>query len=166
MNIRIAILFLALAAAFSNTVQATLNELREPVSKLEFGSFRLEIALTGIKDWPFPIEGVGVSYRLDPDQIEIVVAVKKVPAESFRTACARTLGRVREFLYVDANGVPSMGRSFLHSYFRGKWRGNSQEAALRELDADTQIRVDVVEGGSCHAALIRAPITFEAISPK
>src|ERR1035437_8966103 len=85
-------LLLALATAFSSTVQATpLDELRTaPVSMVEFGSFKLEVALTGIKDWPFPIEGASVSYKIDPDQVEIVVAVRKVPAESFRTACART----------------------------------------------------------------------------
>ena len=168
MNTHIAVLLLALATAFGSTVQATpLDELgRTPVSKLEFGSFKLEVALTGIKDWPFPIEGASVSYRRDPDQIEIVVAVRKVRAESFRTACARTVGRVREFLYVDADGVAPMGRSFLSSYFRGPWQGDAREAALRALDADTLIRVDVVGRGSCQAALIKAPVTFEAISPK
>src|SRR5450759_1066935 len=101
MKASFAIVLLAFASAFSSAVQATpLNELRAaPVSMLEFGSYKLEIALTGLKDWPFPIEGAGVSYKVDPDQIEIVVAVKKVDAESFRTACTRTVGRVREFLY-------------------------------------------------------------------
>jgi hypothetical protein len=161
-NTHIAVLLLASATAFSSTVQATpLEQLRDaPVSKLEFASFKLEVALIGIKDWPFPIEGASVSYKLDPDQIEIVVAVRKVRAESFRTACARTLGRVREFLYVDANGVAPMGRSYIGSYFRGSWRGNAREAALRALDAITLIRVDVVGSGSCHAALIKAPVTF------
>jgi hypothetical protein len=168
MSRHLAVLLLGLATAFSSTVQATpLDELGgTPVSKLEFGSFKLEVALTGIKDWPFPVEGASVSYRRDPDQIEIVVAVKKVDAGSFRTACARTLGRVREFLYVDANGVAPLGRSFLSSYFRGPWRGEAREAALRSLDASTLIRVDVVGRGSCQAALIKAPVTFEAISPR
>lgn len=168
MNTHIAVLLLASATAFSSTVQATpLTDIRDaPVSKLEFGSFKLEVALTGIKDWPFPIEGAGVSYKIDPDQIAIVVAVKKVRAESFRTACARTVGRIREFLYVDANGVAPMGRSHLGSYFRGPWRGNSGEIALRTLDANTLIRVDVVGSGSCQAALIKAPVTFEATSPQ
>jgi hypothetical protein len=168
MNTHIAVLLLALATTFNSTVQATpLDELREaPVSELEFGSFKLEVALTGIKDWPFPIEGASVSYQLNPDQIEIVVAVRKVRAESFRTACARTVGRVREFLYIDANGVAPMGRSFLSSYFRGPWHGDARETALRAVDANTLIRVDVVGGGSCQAALIKAPVTFEVISPK
>jgi len=116
MNTHIAVLLLALATAFSSTVQATpLEEVHGvPVSRLEFGSFKLEVALAGIKDWPFPIEGASVSYKIDPDQIEIVVAVKKVSAESFLTACTRTVGRVREILYVDANGVAPMGRSYQH----------------------------------------------------
>lgn len=162
MNTLVAVLLLALASAFSGTVQAgPLDQLRDaPVSKLEFGSFKLEVALIGLKDWPFPIEGASVSYRLEPDQIEIVVALRKVPTESFRTACARTLGRVREFLYVDANGIARMGRSYLGSYFRGPWRGDAREAAFRALDAITLIRVDVVGSGSCHAALIKAPVTF------
>ena len=168
MNTQIAVLLLALATSFSGAVQATpLEELLEaPVSKLEFGSFKLEVALTGIKDWPFPIEGIGVSPKLDPDQIEIVVAVKIADAESFRTACARTVGRVRKFLYVSADGVAPMGRSFLGSYFHGPWRGNAREAALRTLDANTLIRVDVVKRGSCQAALIKAPVTFSAIPEK
>jgi len=86
----LALVLLALAA-FSSTAQATpLDQIREvPVSLVEFGSFKLELALNGIKDWPVPVEGASVSYKIDPDQIEIVVAVKKVPAESFRTACAQ-----------------------------------------------------------------------------
>ena len=162
MNTLVAVLLLALASTFSSTVQAgPLDQLRDaPVSKLEFGSFKLEVALIGLKDWPFPIEGASVSYRLEPDQIEIVVALRKVPTESFRTACARTLGRVREFLYVNANGIAPMGRSYLGSYFRGPWRGDAREAAFRALDAITLIRVDVVGSGSCHAALIKAPVTF------
>ena len=162
MNTQISVLLLALATVFSGTVQATpLEQLRDaPVSKLEFGSFKLEVALTGIKDWPFPVEGASVSYKLDPEQIEIVVAVRKVPAESFRSACARTLGRVREFLYVDANGVAPMGRSYMGSYFGGPWGGGARETALRALDAITQIRVNVVRSGSCQAALIKGPITF------
>jgi hypothetical protein len=167
MNTHIAVLLLALATAFSSTVQATpLEEIHGlPVSRLEFGSFKLEVALTGIKDWPFPIEGAGVSFKLNPDQIEIVVAVKIAGAEAFRTACTRSVARVREFLYVDANGVAPMGRSYLGSYFRGPWHGDAREAALRALDANTRIRVDVVKRGSCQAALIKAPVTFEAISP-
>ena len=162
MKTQIAILLLASAAAFSSTVQATpLERLRDtPASKLEFGSFKLEVALVGVKDWPFPIEGASVSYKFDPEQIEIVVAVRKVPAESFRTACARTLGRVREFLYVDANGIAPMGRSYVGSYFQGPWGGREREAALRALDAITQIRVNVVGSGSCQAALIKGPVTF------
>jgi hypothetical protein len=162
MKTQTTVLLLALAAAISGTVHATpLEQLRDaPVSRLEFGGFRLEVALNGIKDWPFPIEGAGVSYKFDPDQIVIVVAVRKVAAESFRTACARTLGRVREFLYVDANGAAPMGRSDLGSHFRGPWVGGAREAALRALDAITLIRVNVVGGGSCQAALIKGPITF------
>jgi hypothetical protein len=162
MKTQIAILLLASATAFSSTVQATpLEQLRDaPVSKLEFGSFKLELGLIGIKDWPFPIEGASVSYKIDPDQIEIVVAVRKVGAESFRTTCARTLGRVREFLYVDANGDAPMGRSYMGSYFRGPWRGDAREAALRALDAITLVRVNVVGSGSCQAALIKGPVTF------
>ncbi len=161
-------IFLLLASAFSSTVQATpLDDLRTaPVSMVEFGSFKLEVALTAIKDWPFPIEGAGVSYKIDPDQVEIVVAVRKVLAESFRTACERTVGRVREFLYLDANGVAPMGRSYLISYFRGPWRDRAREAASRALDASTLIRVNVVGLGSCQAALIRAPVTFQTTSPR
>ncbi len=168
MNISIAIVSLAFATAFSSTAQATpLDDLRTaPVSMVEFGSFKLEVALGAIKDWPFPTEGVGVSYKVDPDQIEIVVAVKKVDAESFRTACTRTVGRVREFLYVNANGVAPMGRSYLDAYFRGSWRGNAREAAIRAIDASTLIRVNVVGRGSCSAALIKAPVLFEATAPK
>jgi len=159
---------LALAAAFSCSVQATpLEELNAAnVSRLEFGIFRLEIALTEFKDWPFPIEGASVSYKVDPDFIQIVVAVKRTGADSFRDACSRTLGRVREFLYVNADGVAPMGRSHLISYFRGPWRGDAREAAGRVVDGDTQIRVDVVGRGSCHAALVGAPVRFDALSPR
>jgi len=168
MNSRIAILLLASATAFCSIVQATpLNDIRDaPVSRAEFGSLKLEIAITGIKDWPFPVEGASVSYQIDPDQITIVVAVRKVHPESFRTACTRTVARVREFLYVDADGVAPMGRSYLGSYFRGPWRGNAREIAFRALDANTLIRVDVVGSGSCQAALIKAPVTFESSSPR
>jgi hypothetical protein len=164
----VAALSLSLAGMLASSARATpLEELGgTPVSKLEFGSFKLEVALTGIADWPFPVEGASVSYRRDPDQIEIRVAVKKVAVESFRPACARTLGRVREFLYVDADGVAPMGRSYLGSYFRGLWKGEAREAALRALDADTRIWVDVVGRGSCHAGLIKSPIRFEALPPK
>ena len=168
MNTHIAVLLLALATALSSTVQATpLDDLRTaPVSMVEFGSFKLEVALTAIKDWPFPIEGAGVSYKIDPDQVEIVAAVRNISAESFSTACTRTVGRVREFLYVDANGVAPMGRSYLSSYFRGPWSGRAREVASRALDASTLIRVNVVGLGSCQAALIKAPVTFEATSPR
>jgi len=162
MNTRIAVLLLAAAAAFGSTAQATpLEQLRDaPVSMLEFGSFKLEAGLTAVKDWPFPIEGAGVSYAIDPDKIEIVIAVHKVPAESFRAACAQTLGRVREFLYVDPTGVAPMGRSYLGSYFQGPWSAGAREIALRALDAITVVRVNVVGDGSCHAALIKGPIAF------
>jgi hypothetical protein len=168
MSRHLAVLLLGLATAFSSTVQATpLDELGgTPVSKLEFGSFKLEVGLMGIKNWPFPIDGASVSYKLDPDRIEIIVAVNKVRAESFRTACGRTLGRVREFLYVNADGVAPMGRSFLSSYFLGPWRGKAREVALRELDADTRVRVDVIGQGSCEAALIGAPIKFVPVPSK
>lgn len=163
-----AVLLVPLAGAFGSMVQATpLDDLRTAqVSMVEFGSFKLELALNGIKDWPSPIEGVGVSYKIDPDHIEIVVAVKKVPVETFRNVCARTVGRVREFLYVDASGAAPMGRSYLSAYYRGSWRGNARETALRALDASTLIRVNVVGVGSCQAGLTKAPVTFEAISPK
>jgi len=168
MKTQIAVLFLALATTVSSTVQATpLDDLRETrVSELDFGSFRLEVALTGIKDWPYPIGGAGVSYQVAPDQIEIVVSLRKAGSESFRTVCARTVGRVREFLYVDANGVPPMGRSYLNAYFRGQWRGAAREAALRVVDANTLIRVEVVGAGSCQAALIKAPVTFSEMPPR
>src|SRR5487761_1895174 len=164
MKTPIAVFFLAFATAFSGNVQATpLEEINDlPVSRLEFSSFKLEVALNEIKDWPFPIEGATVSYQVDPDQIEIVVAVKIARDESFRTACARTVGRVRELLYVDADGNAPMGRSYLGSYFRGPWRGDVREGALRTLDASARSRVDVDKRGSCRAALIKAPVTFEA----
>lgn len=164
----IAFLLVASAAAIAGTVQATpLSDLRRlQVSQLEFGAFRLETALAGIRDWPSTISGVSVSPRVDPDQIEIVVAVGKVRADAFRAACARTIERVREFLYVDANGVPQTGRSYLGSYFQGKWAGPERETALRAIDASTRIRVDVVGAGSCEAGLIRAPVTFAPAAPK
>ncbi len=166
MNIRIAILLLALAGG--STVQATpLDDLRTAtVSAAEFGSFRLEYALNAIKDWPTPVEGAGVSLRIDPDRIDIVIAAKKVPAESFQAACAKTVARVREFLYVNADGVAPMGRSYLISYFHGTWRPNAREIASRALDASTNIRVNVVGVGSCQAALIKAPVTFDNAAPK
>jgi len=165
MKTPLAVFFLAFAAAFSGNARATpLEEINDlPVSRLEFSSFKLEVALAEIRDWPFPFQGATVSYQVDPDQIEIVVAVKIAGDESFRPACARTVGRVRELLYVDANGNAPMGRSYLGSYFRGPWRGEVREAALRTLDASARIRVDVVRRGSCHAALINAPVTFEAM---
>ncbi len=164
----ISVLLLALATGFGGMVQATpLDEIRTAqVSLLEFGSFKLEVALTGIKDWPFPIAGASVAYKVDPDQIEIVVALEKLPAEAFRAACAQTVRRVRALLYVDADGVAPMGRSYLNSYFRGAWRGITREATLRAVDASTLIRVNVVGFGSCQAALIKAPVTFQEASPK
>lgn len=164
MRTYIVVLFWALAVAFSSIVQATpLEEIHQvPVSRLEFGSLKLEVALTEIRDWPFPIDGASVSYKVNPDQIEIVVAVKIGREESFRTACARTVVRIRELLYVDADGNAPMGRSHLSSYFRGQQRrGDLREGALRALDASALIRVDVVKRGSCRAALIGAPVKFE-----
>jgi hypothetical protein len=168
MNAYIAALSLALAGTLASNAQASpLEELgATPVSKLEFGSFKLEVALTGIADWPSPVEGASVTYRRDPDQIEIRIAVKQVSLDKFRSACAATVGRTREFLYVDADGHAPMGRSNLGLYYRGLWKGPRREAALRELDADTVIRVDVVGRGSCHAGLTKSPIRFEALSPR
>ena len=168
MKNNISVLLLALAAAFSCSVQATpLMDLRDArVSQLEFGGFRLELALMAIKDWPYPIEGAGVNYQLEPEQIEIVIAMKKVGAESFRTVCGRTVARVREFLYVDVNGVAPMGRSYLSAYFRGPWRGPAREVALRAVDAITLLRVNVIGSGSCQAALIKAPVTFQEAAAK
>ena len=136
------------------------------MSRLEFGSLKLEFALSGIKDWPFPIEGAGVSFQVNPDQIEIVVAAKIPGAAPFRASCAGTIARVREFLYVDANGVAPMGRSNLGFYFRGPWRGAIREAALRTMDATTLVRVDMLKRGSCHAMLVKAPVTFDETPPK
>ncbi len=168
MHTHFAVLLLALSAAFSSPCQATpLMDLRDArVSALEFGGFRLEVALMSIKDWPFPIEGAGVNYQVEPDQIKIVIAVKKVGEQSFRTACGRTVTRVRELLYVDANGVAPMGRSYLSAYFRGPWRGVVRENALRALDTITLLQVNVVGSGSCQAALINAPITFNELPAK
>ena len=168
MKTPVAVLFLAVAAAFGGNVQATpLEQIHElPVSRLEFSSLKLELALAAIKDWPFPIEGAGVSFKVNPDRIDIVVAVKIARDEPFRAACARTVARVRELLYVNADGNAPMGRSYLGSYFRGPWQGPQREAALRALDASTRIQVDVVKRGSCRAALINAPVTFEETSPK
>ncbi len=168
MKTSIAFLLVALAATSSATVQATpLSDVRRlQVSQLEFGAFRLETALAGIRDWPSPINGAGVSSHVDPDRIEIVVALGKVRADAFRSACARTIERVREFLYVDANGVPRTGRSYLSSYFQANWTGPERETALRTIDAATRIRVDVVGAGSCQAGLVKAPITFSPASAK
>ena len=74
--------------------------------------------------------------------------------------------RVRQLLYVDADGKALIGRSNLGAYFQGPWRGDLRETVLRALDASTLIRVDVVKRGSCQAALIKAPITFNAVAPK
>jgi hypothetical protein len=158
----IAVALVALATAFGGTVRATpLEQLRDtPASMLEFGSFRLEAGLAGVKDWPVPIEGAGVAAKADPEQIEIVIAVRKVGADVFRAVCAKTVGRVRQFLYVDADGAAPMGRSSLGSYFRGPWSGSAREVALRSLDAITVIRVNVVGSGSCHAALLKGAVTF------
>ena len=168
MKTPIAVLLLALATAFSGIAQATpLEDVHGvPVSRLEFGSFKLEVALAGIKDWPFPIDGAGVSFTLNPDRIEIVVAVRIAGSEPFRAACARTVARVREFLYVDADGAAPMGRSYLGSYFRGAWSGAARETALRTLDGNTLVRVDVLKRGSCQAVLVKAPVTFESTSQK
>ncbi|TSA12053.1 MAG: hypothetical protein D4R74_12065 [Betaproteobacteria bacterium] len=168
MKTPVAVLFLAFAAAFVGNAQATpLEEIHGlPVSRLEFSSLKLEFALAGIKDWPFPIEGAGISFKVNPDQIDIVVAVKITRDEPFRAACVRTVTRVRELLYVNAEGNASMGRSSLGTYFRGPWQGPQREAALRALDASTRIQVDVVKRGSCQAALVKAPVTFEETSPK
>jgi len=167
MHAHIVVLFFVLATAFAGTVQATpLEDIHKvPVSRVEFGSLKLEIALAGIKDWPFPIDGAGLSFKVNPDQIVIVVAVTIARDESFRTACTQTVARVRQLLYVDANGNAPMGRSYLSSYFRGSQRSDLREAALRALDENTLIHVDVVKRGSCQAALIKAPIKFEATSP-
>jgi hypothetical protein len=35
---------------------------------------------------------------------------------------------------------------------------------MRALDAITQIRVDVLKRGSCRAALMKAPVAFDATS--
>ncbi len=167
MNASRVLVLLALACVWSSAARATpLDDLRSAqVSKLEFGTFKLEVALNAIKNWPAPIEGAGVAYKIDPDKLDIVIAVRKVPAESFRTVCAATITRVREFLYVDANGSATMGRSYLSAYFATVGRGGAREIALRAIDASTQIRVNVVGLGSCHAALIKAPVTFDASTP-
>jgi hypothetical protein len=166
MNTRLATLFLVLAAALTGNAQATpLEDVHGvPLSRLEFGSFKLEVALTAIKDWPYPIDGANVSFKIDPDQIEIVVALHIPADEPFRTACARTLARVRELLYVDAKGDAPMGRSYLSAYFRGPWRGAERETALRALDANTLIRVDILKRGSCQAVLVKGPVSFATTS--
>jgi hypothetical protein len=168
MQTRTAALFLALSAAFSGSVRATpLEEIHGlPVSRLEFSSLKLEIALASIKDWPFPIEATGVNFKVNPDQIEIRVAIRIGGDEPFRPACARTLARVRKLLYVDADGNAPMGRSYLGSYFRGPWRGPLKEAALRTLDGTTRVQVDVIKRGSCQAALVKAPVTYSEAAPK
>jgi hypothetical protein len=167
MRAPIVVLLLALTATLGTARATPLEALaKASVSKLEFGSFKLEVALAGIKDWPFPIEGTSVSSHIDPDKIEIVVAVSETGTAAFRDACARTLGRVREFLYVHADGTAPMGRSFLGNYFQGSWHRDAREAALRELDAVTWIRVDVVGRGSCQAALVGAPVTFQELPSK
>lgn len=166
MKTLIAVLVVALTSASGGNVQATpLEEIHAlAVSRLEFSSLKLEVALAGIKNWPFPIEDASVSYTINPDQVDIIVALKIARDEPFRAACARTVARVRELLYVDADGNSPMGRSHLGAYFRGPWRGELREAALRALDASTRIRVDVFKRGSCQAALMKAPVTFNATS--
>lgn len=168
MKTRVTVLCLALAAAVSASARATpLEEIHGlAVSRLEFSSLKLEVALAAIKDWPYPIEGASVSFKVDPDQIEIHVALKIAGNEPFREACGRTLARVREFLYVDADGNARMGRSDLGSYFRGPWTAKQRETALRALDASTSIHVDVVKRGSCQAALIKAPVTYRELSAR
>jgi len=157
---------MTLAAALAGSAHATpLEDVHGvPVSRLEFGSFKLEVALTGIKDWPYPIDGANVSFQIDPDHIEIVVALRIPEDEPFRAACARTLARVRKLLYVDDRGHAPMGRSYLSAYFRGPWRGAERETALRTLDANTMIRVDVIKRGSCQAVLVKEPVTYGASS--
>ncbi len=115
MRTSIAVAVVALATACGGAARATpLEQLRDtPASMLEFGSFRLETSLVGVKDWPFPIEGAAVTARSGPEQIEIVIAVRKVGADAYRAACVETLRRVRRFLYVDADGAAPMGRSGL-----------------------------------------------------
>ena len=164
----IAVISLALAAAYSASVPATPLEdvARSPVSRLEFSSLKLEVALTSIRDWPYPIEGVNVSYRVNPDQVTILVALSVADNVPFRAACARTLARVRQLLYVDADGEALIGRSNLGAYFQGPWSVDQRETVLRTLDASTLIRVDVVKRGSCQAGLIKAPVTFNAVAPK
>jgi hypothetical protein len=159
---RVALLLSVCALAFMSAAQASpLEDLRNAnVSRLEFGSFKLEVALTAVHDWPFAVEGTSVSARLNPDRIDIVVAVHKVDPASFRAACTGTLGRLREFLYVDANGTARMGRSWLAAYFDGPWRGGGREPALRALDRITLIRANVVGRGTCQAPLVGGPITF------
>ena len=167
MNSRIAALLLTLAGACGSVQATPLDDLRTAtVSAAEFGSFRLEYALNALKDWPTPVEGAAVSLRIDPDRIDIVIAARKVPADSFQAACAKTVARVREFLYVNADGTAPMGRSYLISYFHGSWRANAREIASRALDASTLIKVNVVGVGSCQAALIKAPVTFDHAAPK
>ena len=167
MKTLVAVLIAAISLGVSDAVEATpLNELNEAsVSALEFGSFKLEIALSGIKDWPYPIEGASVSYKLNPDQIELLVGVSEVRSTPFRTVCGKTLERVRSFLKAE-NGVPLVGRSFLSFYYRGPWHGAERESALRALDAATMVTVLVAGGGSCKAGLIQSPITFDGLSPK
>src|SRR5512141_1395242 len=168
MKTPVAAIFFTLAAAFSGAVQATpLEDVHGvPVSRLEFGSLELELALAALKDWPVPIEGAGVSFKVNPDQIEIVIAAKIAGTEPFRAACAGTVARVRQFLYVEANGAAPMGRSNLGFYFRGPWVGAIREAALRSMDATTQVRVNILKRGSCHAMLVNAPVAFDETSPK
>ena len=167
MKTLVAVLIAAISLGVSDAVKATpLNDLSETsMSALEFGSFKLEIALSGIKDWPYPIEGASVSYKLNPDQIELLIGVSEVRGIPFRAVCGKTLERVRSFLKAE-NGVPLVGRSFLSSYYRGPWHGVERETALRALDAATMVTVLVVGGGSCKAGLVQSPITFDSGSPK
>jgi hypothetical protein len=148
-------------------IATPLEDLRQAsVSELEMGSLRMEIALSAIKDWPAPIEGASVTYAIDPDQLQILVALKKPRSEDAQSLCARTLGRIREMLYVKADGTLQTGRSSLNTYFRVRWQGSAREAALHSLDMATSIRVDVAGAGTCRAPLVKGAIKFEPVSTK
>ncbi len=59
-----------------------------------------------------------------------------------------------------------IGPSYLGAYFKGSWRGPWLEIALRAMDASTMLRVNIVGLGSCQAALLQAPVSFDASAPK
>ncbi len=169
MPIRPHILFIALAAFVfcGNAGASPLDDLgKASVSALDFGSFRLEVALTVERDWPQPIEGASVSYRLDPARMDIVVAVANVRADAYRSVCERTFVRLRKLLYVNADGTAPMGRSNLGAYFPSPWRRDAREGMLRQLDAITRVRIDVVGRGSCGAPLVGAPVGFDPLAAK